>query len=125
MTSQRKPRTRRVKSVRSREADRSYQGRPVITVEWKGKKVDVIAGRFALKRKARLADRDGSFEVRFGGRGVGELRWSMAGPHNRMNALATIAAARHVGVPAEQALKALSRFSGDRKSTRLNSSHRT
>src|ERR1051326_8093916 len=62
MTSQRKPRTRRVKSVRSREADRSYQGRPVITVEWKGKKVDVIAGRFALKRKARLADRDGSFE---------------------------------------------------------------
>src|SRR5688500_3337081 len=62
MTVSRKQRTRRVKSVRSREADRSYQGRAVVTVEWKGEKVDVIAGRFALKRKERPSHRDGSLE---------------------------------------------------------------
>jgi len=62
MTSKRKQRTRRVKSVRSREADRTYQGRPVVTVEWKGKKVDVIAGRFALKRRERSSARDASLE---------------------------------------------------------------
>ena len=62
MTSQRKQRTRRVKSVRSPQADRTFQGRPVVTVEWKGKKVDAIAGRFALKRKDRSVDKTGNLE---------------------------------------------------------------
>jgi thermitase len=30
---------------------RTFQGRRVVTVEWRGRKIDVIAGRFALKRK--------------------------------------------------------------------------
>jgi subtilisin family serine protease len=34
----------------------------VITIEWKGKKVDVIAGRFALKRRDRSTDKVGSLE---------------------------------------------------------------
>jgi UDP-N-acetylmuramate: L-alanyl-gamma-D-glutamyl-meso-diaminopimelate ligase len=38
------------------------------------------------------------------------VQWELLGEHNRMNALAAIAAARHAGVPPEQAGAALSRF---------------
>lgn len=48
--------------------------------------------------------------VRFAGRDIAPLRWDILGGHNRMNALAAIAAARHVGVPPELAVDALSRF---------------
>ncbi len=41
---------------------------------------------------------------------VGRLIWSLAGEHNRHNALAAIAAARHVGVTPEVAIDALGRF---------------
>ena len=40
----------------------------------------------------------------------GMLRWDLLGEHNRMNALAAIAAARHAGVPAQLGIEALSRF---------------
>ncbi|MDP2784635.1 MAG: UDP-N-acetylmuramate:L-alanyl-gamma-D-glutamyl-meso-diaminopimelate ligase [Sulfurimicrobium sp.] len=40
----------------------------------------------------------------------GTLRWNLMGEHNRMNALAAIAAARHAGVPAEIGIEALSQF---------------
>ena len=40
----------------------------------------------------------------------GELRWELMGEHNRLNALAAIAAARHVGVSAAHSLAALSEF---------------
>jgi UDP-N-acetylmuramate: L-alanyl-gamma-D-glutamyl-meso-diaminopimelate ligase len=62
---------------------------------------------------------DGRFEVRFAGQALGEVRWSLSGPHNRMNALAAIAAARHVGVPAGQSMQALARFSGVRRRLQL------
>ena len=62
---------------------------------------------------------DGRFEVRFAGEPLGEVRWSLAGPHNRMNALAAIAAARHVGVLPEQSMQALARFSGVRRRLQL------
>jgi len=48
--------------------------------------------------------------VRFAGRDIAPLRWDILGGHNRMNALAAIAAARHVGVAPELAVDALSRF---------------
>ena len=38
--------------------------------------------------------------------------WNITGEHNRMNALAAIAAAHHAGVSIEHAIKALSSFSG-------------
>ncbi|QRX80982.1 UDP-N-acetylmuramate:L-alanyl-gamma-D-glutamyl-meso-diaminopimelate ligase [Glaciimonas sp. PAMC28666] len=53
---------------------------------------------------------DGNFDVIFNGEYQGPVAWSLTGEHNRMNALAAIAAARHVGVPTAQALKALGRF---------------
>ncbi|MDP2827764.1 MAG: UDP-N-acetylmuramate:L-alanyl-gamma-D-glutamyl-meso-diaminopimelate ligase [Sulfuricellaceae bacterium] len=40
----------------------------------------------------------------------GQLRWDLLGEHNRMNALAAIAAARHVGIPSEVAIEALAQF---------------
>jgi len=49
-------------------------------------------------------------EVRFKQHSYGALVWELQGEHNRMNALAAIAAARHVGVAPELALEALSRF---------------
>ena len=62
---------------------------------------------------------DGRFEVRFAGEALGEVRWSLAGPHNRMNALAAIAAARHVGVSPGESLQALGRFAGVRRRLQL------
>ncbi|MBV7537355.1 UDP-N-acetylmuramate:L-alanyl-gamma-D-glutamyl-meso-diaminopimelate ligase [Duganella sp. sic0402] len=53
---------------------------------------------------------DGSFEVLFQGEVAGRVEWSLTGKHNRANALAAIAAARHVGVPIAQAAKSLATF---------------
>jgi len=40
----------------------------------------------------------------------GTLQWELMGEHNRMNALAALAAARHVGVPVARGLAALAEF---------------
>jgi UDP-N-acetylmuramate: L-alanyl-gamma-D-glutamyl-meso-diaminopimelate ligase len=53
---------------------------------------------------------DGSFEVLSSGRSQGAVRWDLLGAHNRSNALATLAAARHVGVPVPAGIEALARF---------------
>jgi UDP-N-acetylmuramate: L-alanyl-gamma-D-glutamyl-meso-diaminopimelate ligase len=53
---------------------------------------------------------DGSFDVFFDGVQQGTVEWALSGEHNRLNALAAIAAARHVGVPAAQAIASLARF---------------
>src|SRR5690606_28676343 len=53
---------------------------------------------------------DGSFDVSFRGEQQGTVQWELTGEHNRLNALAAIAAARHVGVPPAQAIEALAGF---------------
>lgn len=53
---------------------------------------------------------EGRFTVCFQGEAVGQVDWDLLGEHNRHNALAAIAAARHVGVPPAVAIDALSRF---------------
>jgi len=55
-------------------------------------------------------DADGSFEVLLDGKSQGKVMWGQLGEHNRMNALAAIAAARHVGVTVADAIDALGRF---------------
>jgi len=65
--------------------------------------------------QAGPAAADGSFEVAWQGESVGHLRWQLFGEHNRMNALATLAAARHVGVAPARAIQALARFAGVRR----------
>ena len=62
-----------------------------------------------------LEHHDGSFDVAFHGAPQGTVRWKLSGEHNRLNALAAIAAARHVGVPAAQAIDALGRFESVRR----------
>jgi UDP-N-acetylmuramate: L-alanyl-gamma-D-glutamyl-meso-diaminopimelate ligase len=52
------------------------------------------------------------FTVLRAGRPVAQVRWSLLGEHNIMNALAAIAAADHVGVPPERAALALGKFLG-------------
>jgi UDP-N-acetylmuramate: L-alanyl-gamma-D-glutamyl-meso-diaminopimelate ligase len=52
----------------------------------------------------------GSFDVVFNGETVATVDWQLTGKHNRTNALAAIAAARHVGVPIAQAAESLARF---------------
>ncbi len=55
-------------------------------------------------------DAQGRFDVVFKGERQGNLSWDILGEHNRMNALAVIAAARHVGVAPCIAIEALSEF---------------
>lgn len=61
--------------------------------------------------QARLLHDDGSrFEVRFDGVAQGVVEWQLTGQHNVANALACLAAARHVGVLPELGIAALSAF---------------
>ena len=50
---------------------------------------------------------------------AGTLQWQQAGKHNANNALAAIAAARHAGVPAAEAIKALCEFKGVKRRMEL------
>jgi UDP-N-acetylmuramate: L-alanyl-gamma-D-glutamyl-meso-diaminopimelate ligase len=53
---------------------------------------------------------DDDNRVSFIGVAQGTLQWDLMGEHNRMNALAALAAARHAGVSVKQGLSALSEF---------------
>jgi UDP-N-acetylmuramate: L-alanyl-gamma-D-glutamyl-meso-diaminopimelate ligase len=59
---------------------------------------------------AANVDADGSFDVVLNGEQQARVQWSLFGVHNRSNALAAIAAARHVGVTPKIACEALERF---------------
>jgi len=60
-------------------------------------------------------DAENGFDVAWHESVVGRVSWSLAGAHNRANALAAIGAARHAGVPADQSVEALRSFSGVRR----------
>ena len=60
-------------------------------------------------------DAQGAFEIAWEGKSVGHLRWNLLGAHNRMNALAVVAAARHAGVDPALSIDALGAFSGVRR----------
>ncbi|WP_139853549.1 UDP-N-acetylmuramate:L-alanyl-gamma-D-glutamyl-meso-diaminopimelate ligase [Acinetobacter pullicarnis] len=69
---------------------------------------------------AELINADGShFKVLQHGVVKGEVNWSMTGQHSVANALASIAAAEHVGVAVEQACAALSCFGGVKRRMEL------
>ncbi len=53
---------------------------------------------------------DDNNRVALNGEPQGTLHWDLFGDHNRMNALAALAAARHAGVPVAQGLAALGEF---------------
>ncbi|HJW50433.1 MAG TPA: UDP-N-acetylmuramate:L-alanyl-gamma-D-glutamyl-meso-diaminopimelate ligase [Burkholderiaceae bacterium] len=58
------------------------------------------------------ADHDPPHALRHNGESVGPLQIALPGAHNRMNALAAVAAAFHVGIEPGVALEALARFAG-------------
>jgi UDP-N-acetylmuramate: L-alanyl-gamma-D-glutamyl-meso-diaminopimelate ligase len=64
-------------------------------------------------------DDQGSFDVAFAGQLLGKVRWPLLGAHNRLNALAALAAARHVGVEPAAAIDALGSFGGVRRRMQL------
>ena len=73
--------------------------------------------RFGVEEGWEALDVDAAngFEVHHGNKSYGRVRWAEAGEHNRMNALAAIAAARHAGVEPRAAIEALTGFSGVRR----------
>ena len=62
---------------------------------------------------------DDSFDVLLDGRKQGTVRWALMGEHNRLNALAALAAARHAGVAVKPAIEALARFDGVKRRMEL------
>ncbi|HEX6691874.1 MAG TPA: cyanophycin synthetase, partial [Burkholderiales bacterium] len=60
-------------------------------------------------------DATGGFEIAWQGRALGRVRWQQLGAHNRLNALAAVAAARHAGVDPAEAIESLGSFSGVRR----------
>jgi UDP-N-acetylmuramate: L-alanyl-gamma-D-glutamyl-meso-diaminopimelate ligase len=68
----------------------------------------------------KLHDKAGrKFDVLFENEVVGTVSWSLMGMHTISNALASIAAARHVGVPPEHAINALAEFKGVKRRMQL------
>ena len=63
-----------------------------------------------------IAD-DGAVTVH--GAGAGRLQFSQSGRHNRLNALAALAAARHAGVPVAEGVRALASFRGVKRRMEL------
>ncbi len=56
------------------------------------------------------SEQDQNLPIYFQDKLQGTLHWELLGEHNRMNALAAVAAARHAGVPAQLAIEALTYF---------------
>ena len=70
--------------------------------------------------KAELLDDAGSrFNVIQEGSIAGEVNWSQTGLHNVNNALATIAAAHHVGILPKDSIEALNQFEGVKRRMEL------
>ncbi len=70
--------------------------------------VERFGGRGAWQ--AGEADAEGAFDVQHAGVVQGRVQWELLGEHNRQNALAALAAARHAGVPVALGIEALGRF---------------
>lgn len=73
--------------------------------------------RFGVEEgwQAGPADVANGFDVLWQGTVLGRVRWDQAGEHSRLNALAALAAARHVGVEPAVAIEALASFRGVRR----------
>lgn len=62
--------------------------------------------------RAGEASAEGGFAVSLAGKEIGRTTLALPGAHNRANALAAIAAARHAGVSPQIALQSVERFQG-------------
>jgi UDP-N-acetylmuramate: L-alanyl-gamma-D-glutamyl-meso-diaminopimelate ligase len=63
--------------------------------------------------RSELKNNDGSsFDVLLDGDLQGQVNWSLLGDHNVSNAMAAIAAARHIGIAPVNAIQSLAKFEG-------------
>lgn len=62
------------------------------------------------------------FDAYLGDSYAGTVKWTQIGHHNVHNGLAAIAAARHAGIPAAEAIVSLSRFQGVKRRMELRAS---
>ena len=62
---------------------------------------------------------ENELEVYFEKKSQGHLKWDLIGHHNALNALAAIAAAKHVGISSEKAISALGKFKNVKKRMEL------
>ena len=74
--------------------------------------------------QAGAADGNGAFDILLNGQSVGRIVWNLMGGHNRMNALAVAAAARHAGVDVQTACEALSAFQNVKRRMEIKGSVR-
>jgi UDP-N-acetylmuramate: L-alanyl-gamma-D-glutamyl-meso-diaminopimelate ligase len=76
--------------------------------------VEAVSSRAgdACWQASKKADDGSCFDVLLEGTVVGAVSWGQLGDHSVHNAMVAIAAARHAGVPVEQAIAALSEFQG-------------
>ncbi|MEY2893772.1 MAG: hypothetical protein RJA98_3680 [Pseudomonadota bacterium] len=79
--------------------------------------------RFGARKEApgelRARGEPHAFDVLRGSMKIARVEWALLGEHNQMNALATIAAAEHVGVTPEQSAAALATFENVRRRLEL------
>ena len=68
--------------------------------------------RFGLAGAWSAVTVEDGFDVLWQGEPQGRVHWALQGAHNRTNALAAIAAARHCGVTPARAITALAAFAG-------------
>jgi len=75
--------------------------------------------RLGLAGGWNAAVRGDGFEVSWNGEPQGQVSWALTGAHNRANALAAIAAARHCGIAPAQSIAALGAFEGVKRRMEL------
>jgi UDP-N-acetylmuramate: L-alanyl-gamma-D-glutamyl-meso-diaminopimelate ligase len=74
--------------------------------------------------RAHLLEADGSaFEVTHSGERIGEVRWSLLGRHNVMNALAALAAAQAAGIEPRLLLPAFAEFANVKRRMEVVGEH--
>lgn len=74
---------------------------------------------FASREGWDCVETNNAEQVYFKNKPQGELHWDLLGEHNQHNALAALAAARHVGVPVQTGLAALENFKGVKRRMEL------
>ena len=67
---------------------------------------------------------ENEFEVYFQGKSQGVVKWDLIGHHNAQNALAAIAASKHVGISSDKSISALGKFKNVKKRMELLESTR-
>ncbi|HCM62929.1 MAG TPA: UDP-N-acetylmuramate:L-alanyl-gamma-D-glutamyl-meso-diaminopimelate ligase [Morganella sp. (in: Bacteria)] len=76
-------------------------------------------GENARWQAEKVTNDCGEFDVRYDGDIKGRVNWGLVGEHNMQNALMAVAGAHHVGVPVEEACRALGKFINARRRLEL------